>query len=156
MRARFINEVFDVLTWSKNNMEPAIYQNICDAHCGKYGEKVQKSLLKCQSKDDLLQWHNRTFEIGELHESETPDDVSRHFALKGDDFIQELKEDIDLFIDKIVPLLANRNPSVDEVRNLLIQEIEELYDVEIADMDDDRITAVLSLVDAAAENYVRG
>jgi len=64
MKAKFINNVFDVLTWSKDHLPEDMYQNVSDAHKGKYGEKVQTSLLKCQNKDELIKWHNLKFEFG--------------------------------------------------------------------------------------------
>jgi len=82
MRAKTVDNVFDVLTWSKRNLTDEIFKNIYGAHTGKFGEKVQTSLLKCQNKNDILKWHNRTFEIGLDESLNFEEDLDPYKALK--------------------------------------------------------------------------
>ena len=63
-----IYEAFDVLTWSKKHMPEMIYKDIEEAHEGGLGEKFQKSLLKIVNKEELLQWYNKNFEVGQVNE----------------------------------------------------------------------------------------
>ncbi|GAG03025.1 unnamed protein product [marine sediment metagenome] len=66
MRARTINETFDVLTWSKANLPKYIYTQIESVHDGAEGKSKQNSLLKVINKDELMDWFNRNFELGSM------------------------------------------------------------------------------------------
>lgn len=66
MRARTINEAFDVLTWSKKNLPKYIYTQVESVHDGAEGDAKQKSLLKVLNKDELMDWFNRNFELGSM------------------------------------------------------------------------------------------
>lgn len=70
----FVNEAFDVLTWSRKNLPKMIADDIEEAHEGGFGEKFQTSLLKIVNKEELLQWYNKNFEVGEIMESEVAED----------------------------------------------------------------------------------
>lgn len=65
----FLGEAFDVLTWSRKNLSADIADQVEEAHEGGFGEKLQTSLLKVANKEELLQWYNRNFEVGEIQEA---------------------------------------------------------------------------------------
>lgn len=65
---QFLNEVFDVLTWSTKHLPKAIARDIEEAHEGGMGEKFQTSLLKVMNKEELLKWYNKNFEVGDVNE----------------------------------------------------------------------------------------
>jgi hypothetical protein len=65
----FLNEAFDVLTWSSKHLPKAVAKDIEEAHEGGFGEKFQTSLLKVPNKDELLKWYNKNFEVGEIQEA---------------------------------------------------------------------------------------
>ena len=66
MRAKTINESFDVLTWSKENLPKYIFNQIDRVHDGEEGKTKQTSLLKCANKEELMDWFNRNFELGSM------------------------------------------------------------------------------------------
>ena len=66
MRARTINESFDVLTWAEANLPKYIFAQIESVHDGTEGKAKQTSLLKVANKDELMDWFNRNFELGSM------------------------------------------------------------------------------------------
>jgi len=64
----FLNEAFDVLTWSRKHLPTEIADDIEETHEGGFGEKFQTSLLKILNKDELLKWYNKNFEVGIVNE----------------------------------------------------------------------------------------
>ena len=66
MRAITINESFDVLTWSKENLPTYVFNQIDRVHDGEEGKTKQTSLLKCANKEELMDWFNSNFELGSM------------------------------------------------------------------------------------------
>lgn len=66
MRAKTLNEMFDILNWSKANLPKYVSDQIESVFDGNEGEAKQTSLLKVNSKNELIDWFNKNFELGAL------------------------------------------------------------------------------------------
>ena len=102
-----LNEAFDVLTWSRKNMDREMADNVEEAHEGGYGEKLQTSLLKIANKDELIDWFNKNFEYGRVEES--LDFTRGRSSKKAIDvgLSSVIGKDLDLFKEKMDEMLGD-------------------------------------------------
>ena len=61
-----INESFNAVIWSKKHLPEEIAEHIEQSMNGDFGETFQKGVLKANNKQELLDWYNKNFEVGEI------------------------------------------------------------------------------------------